>query len=92
MKFDATKSKMVAVILITLGIFVIASNTYNSIASTGLIDVEGVLKSSFTSLLSIVGGITTVMAQNRNANGDLLSEDEKKIEASKKSQIEINNE
>ena len=92
MKFDATKSKVIAAILITLGVFVIASNTYNSIASTGLIDVEGVLKSSFTSLLSIVGGITTVMAQNRNANGDLLSESETKIEASKKSQIELNKE
>lgn len=92
MKFDATKSRMIAAILIILGVFVIASNTYNSIASTGLIDVEGVLKSSFTSLLSIVGGITTVMAQNRNANGDLLSENEAKIEASKKSQIELNKE
>lgn len=92
MKFDATKSKVIAGILITLGIFVLAGNTYNSLADTGRIDVEGILSSSFTSLLSIVGGITTVMAHNRNAHGDLLSKDDKKIEASKKSQIELNKE
>jgi len=57
----------------------LGSNTYNSIASTGLIDVDQVLKSSFTSLLSIVGGITTVLAHNRDANGDkLLAENKEK--------------
>jgi len=66
-------------VLIGLGLFVLGSNTYNSIASTGLIDVDQVLKSSFTSLLSIVGGITTVLAHNRDANGDkLLAENKEK--------------
>jgi hypothetical protein len=72
MKFDLGKSKLIAGLLISLGIFVLGSNTYNSIVSTGLIDVEGVIKSSFTSLLSIVGGITTLMAHKVDADGNKL--------------------
>ena len=72
MMFTLSKSKALCVVFIAIGFFILGSNTYNCVVTTGLIDVELVLKQSFTSLTTIAGGVTTYMAHTRNTDGTKL--------------------
>lgn len=72
MNLTYAKTKLATGVLIFIGLYVLGANTYNSMHLHGTIEIDEVLRSSFTSLTTIVSSLGWLAAHNVDKNGDKL--------------------